>query len=181
MRKRNVRAKSTTVDGYLLSDDGTFPNNDILPTLVYRTALPFTRHDEHVGVRNVFEENGWTHVWVDGMFGFHHYHSTSHEVLGIARGQVSVEIGGPSKGVVVELNQGDVLLLPAGVAHRKTEGSRDLTVVGAYPPGQEYDMNYGLVDERTGATQTIRGVAIPTTDPVLGLTGPLMKHWRRIQ
>ena len=177
VRKRSGSGRKAVVADYRVGDDGTFPNNERLAILVYRSALPLNRHDEHQAVRTVFEANGWTNVWVDGMFEFNHYHSTSHEVLGFACGQATVEVGGPSQGVRIALSTGDVLLIPAGVAHRKIEGSRDLTVVGAYPPGQQYDMNYGLPEERRTAVHAITQVGIPETDPVLGPSGPLAEHW----
>ena len=42
-----------------------------------------------------FAANGWLNPWRDGIFTYHHFHSTSHEVLGIAAGEVRVAFGGP--------------------------------------------------------------------------------------
>ncbi|MDQ3644157.1 MAG: cupin domain-containing protein, partial [Actinomycetota bacterium] len=63
--------------------------------------------------RAQFSEHGWGGSWVDGVFGFHHFHSTSHEVLGVIRGQVTLELGGP-QGREFEVSTGDVVVLPAG-------------------------------------------------------------------
>jgi long-chain acyl-CoA synthetase len=38
--------------------------------------------------------NGWSGTWRNGIYAFHHYHSTSHEVLGIAAGSAAVRFGG---------------------------------------------------------------------------------------
>ena len=38
---------------------------------------------------------GWLGAWVDGIYAFHHFHSTAHEVLGIVAGSASVILGGP--------------------------------------------------------------------------------------
>jgi uncharacterized protein YjlB len=54
-------------------------------------------------------------------------------------------------------------------------------VVGAYPAGQNWDMNYGRPDERPAADKNIHAVGIAKTDPVYGLSGPLLKHWKRKQ
>ena len=50
-------------------------------------------------------------------------------------------------------------------------------VVGAYPDGQMWDMNYGKAGERPAADERIRKVPLPQLDPVRGKTGPLMELW----
>jgi uncharacterized protein YjlB len=60
-------------------------------------------------------------------------------VLGIAAGWVRVSLGGES-GRTVELRAGDIVVIPAGVAHENEGTSADLLVVGAYPRGQSLDM-----------------------------------------
>ena len=42
-----------------------------------------------------FAAHGWSNAWRDGIFGYHHFHSIAHEVLGIASGEVRVMFGGP--------------------------------------------------------------------------------------
>jgi uncharacterized protein YjlB len=39
--------------------------------------------------------------------------------------------------------KGDVLLIPAGVAHKNVGASIDFKCVGAYPGGKEFDINLG--------------------------------------
>ena len=56
-------------------------------------------------------------------------------VLGIAAGWVRVRLGGEGA-QTVELRAGDVVVIPAGVAHKNEGASPDLLVVGAYPRGQ---------------------------------------------
>jgi uncharacterized protein YjlB len=60
-------------------------------------------------------------------------------VLGVASGSVRVRLGGDS-GKTVVLRAGDVVVVPAGVAHKSEGASPDLVVVGAYPQGQSPDM-----------------------------------------
>ena len=107
----------------------------------------------------------------------HHFHSTAHEALGIVAGRASVMLGGP-EGERFEFRAGDVLVLPAGTGHCRLHSSDDLLVVGAYPPGQTWDMRYGDAGEHDEVLANIAAVALPETDPVLGPDGPLVALWR---
>ena len=90
--------------------------------------------------RALFAEHGWGGSWVDGIFDFHHFHSTSHEALAVVAGSAVVGVGGP-QGEAFEVAAGDVLVLPAGTGHRRATAREGFTVVGAYPAGQEdYDV-----------------------------------------
>lgn len=161
---------------HLLPDDGTFPNNALLPLLIYPRAIHFLEEDEERIVKDIFESNGWTNSWKDGIYDYHHYHSTAHEVLGIIYGTARIQFGGPS-GITLYAEKGDVIIIPAGVAHKKLDGDDDFLCIGAYPEGQQYDMNYGKNSERPKADQNIKNLALPDTDPVYGMNGPLIKNW----
>lgn len=150
-----------------LTDDGTFPNSQ-LPVLLWRGVIP-PGGDAAETIENRFRANGWGGSWRDGIFTWHHYHSTAHEVLGIARGSVIVQLGGPH-GETLDLEKGDVALLPAGTAHCNTEQTDDLLVIGAYPPGQHPDLLRGDPGERPNADRNIAAVSLPKSDPVTGET-----------
>src|SRR5439155_6676807 len=93
--------------------------------------------------RSLLAEHGWRGCWVDGIFDFHHFHSTSHEVLAVVAGEATVELRGP-QGNAFDVTVGDVLVLPAGTGHRRACARGGFTVVGAYPAGQEdYDLLRG--------------------------------------
>ena len=162
---------------FLLKDDGMIPNIH-LPLLVYESALKLPTHDAEEIVEAVVAANGWGGSWVNGIYSFHHYHSTAHEVLGCFRGSATVQFGGPS-GVTQKLHCGDVVIIPAGVAHKNLGASGDFGVVGAYPSGQCWDMCYGKPGERPRADENIARVPLPETDPVYGADGPLLAHWRK--
>lgn len=153
------------------SDDGRFPNS-ALPLLVYRGALP----PDPAAMERAFAANGWSNSWRDGIFDYHHFHSIAHEVLGIAAGEARVAFGGPS-GREVEVRAGDVVVIPAGVAHRNMGASADLLVVGAYPGGSDYDIRRGDPAEHAAAVRAIKGVSLPDSDPVSGRDGPLPRLW----
>jgi uncharacterized protein YjlB len=119
-------------------DDGKTPNSR-LPLLAYRRALRLDPAFDPAAIcEDAFAANGWRHAWRDGIYPFRHFHTNTHEVLGIARGRVSVEFGGAA-GERIALEVGDVVLIPAGVSHKRVGGSGDLLVVGAYPGNGDYD------------------------------------------
>jgi len=167
--------RGCAVETYRLEADGAIPNSQ-LPLLVYRDAFNRSAAGEPGPVQELFARHGWTESWVDGIFRFHHFHSTAHEVLGCFSGKANVRMGGPS-GVRLEVGAGDVVVIPAGVAHKNEGASRDFGVVGAYPRGQRYDMRYGKREARPGVEENIRSVPLPKTDPVFGSDGPLHEHW----
>lgn len=161
-----------------LTDNGTYPNNQHLPLLFYKNAIPLPEQDPASAFEQRFAENGWNGSWRNGIFSCHHYHSTAHEVLGIYSGTARVRLGGDD-GIEQTLHPGDVVVIPAGVAHKNLESSSDFGVVGAYPGGQRPDMNYGKPGERPEADQNIKTVPLPEKDPVSGENGPLIEHWNR--
>lgn len=149
----------------------------MLPLLVYQNALRIAGRALASDAETVFTANGWGGSWRNGIYSFHHYHSTAHEVLAICCGQVRVQLGG-EQGQAFDLAAGDVVVIPAGVGHKNLTASADLLVVGAYPPGQHWDLCYGKPDERPRVLHNIANVPLPSTDPVYGNEGPLLEQWR---
>jgi uncharacterized protein YjlB len=170
--------RAANVEAFILTDDGVFPNNRRLPLLVYRKVLSLDVPDLIGQVQAVLAENGWAGSWVNGIFDYHHYHSNAHEVLAICGGRAEVCFGG-EHGITLTLAAGDVVVIPAGVAHKNLGAGNDFVVVGAYPQGQEnYDMCRGKREERLQADRNIVSVPTPESDPLYGPDGPLMEHWR---
>jgi uncharacterized protein YjlB len=97
-------------------------------------------------------------------------------VLGVARGHARVRFGGDG-GKIIQLRAGDVVILPAGTGHQRISASRDLLVVGAYPPSGTYDECRGSGEEHARALESIPGVRLPDKDPVYGANGPLLDFW----
>ena len=165
-----------TIEEHFFADDGRVPNNPSLPLIVYRSAL-------EIGPRCVadceklFADNGWSGAWRNGVYAHHHYHSTAHEVLGIARGNARVRLGGEG-GQTVELSAGDVVVIPAGIAHKREAASGDLLVIGAYPGGQRPDICRADIATHDRALAAIAAVPLPAADPVTGRTDPLLECWR---
>ena len=161
---------------FRFADDGAVPNNR-LPFLVYRGAID-ARHSLATAIERTFERNGWGHgMWRNGIYPFVHYHSQIHEVLGIAAGKARVRFGG-SNGEELDVEAGDIAVLPAGTGHQRLSSTPDLLVIGAYPPEGRYDLCRGASAEHARALATIPRVPLPEADPLFGADGPLTKLWR---
>lgn len=150
--------------------DGWVPNNARLPVLLYRAVISASAPDQAAEFERLFARNGWPPQWRNGIYAYHHYHSTAHEVLGVACGHASVRVGGPH-GECFALVAGDCVVLPAGTGHCLVEGSRDLLVVGAYPPGQAWDLRRDALSPTEIAAMAL--LAPPATDPVTGRAPPI--------
>jgi uncharacterized protein YjlB len=169
---------SSSVEVLPLYRNGWMPNNDRLPVLFYRGAFPAKSSGDQTAsaIETAFVQNGWPPQWRNGVFDFHHYHSTAHEVLGFAAGTARLMLGGEG-GHDITVRAGDVALLPAGTGHCRIEASADFLVVGAYPPGEQWDICRTAPDAAT--LERMAKVAYPASDPVSGNKGPLLQHWKQ--
>ncbi|WEX73820.1 cupin [Sinorhizobium numidicum] len=162
------------IDELMFGESERIPNNPRLPALFYHQAIDLA-NDGAAAIERLFRANGWGGLWRNGVFDFQHYHTKAHEVLAVARGSAKLLIGGP-EGRALEVLAGDVIVLPAGTGHRRIAASGDFLVVGAYPPGQEPDVQRGPA---TNADRdAIAAVDLPRLDPVLGKEGPVVTAWQ---
>jgi uncharacterized protein YjlB len=159
----------------IFKDDGSIPNSRYA-VLLYRGAVDLDAEDPASSLEKRFVENDWTDSWRNGIYTFHHYHSTSHEVLGIYRGSATVRLGG-EQGQDFILEAGDVVVIPAGVAHKNLGSTPRFGVVGAYPNGRQCDLLRGRPGERPQADQNIAAIPLPKEDPIYGHGGPLTSLW----
>jgi len=159
----------------IIPESAGFPNNPRLPLLLYHDVLDSTDPE---ATQSLFASHGWSHSWVDGIFSYHHFHSNTHEVLGIVRGSCQVRIGGPD-GEKLSVGGGDVLVLPAGTAHKNEGSSADFLCVGAYPSKILYDMCQGDEQKQKARAKAIAQVPLPNEDPVYGKEGPLLRYWNQ--
>lgn len=148
-------------------DDGTFPNS-ALPLLIYRHAFvaPQTPYQTEA-LEKHFAAHHWQGAWRGDVYTYPHYHSTTHEALAVLQGLAQLRLGGTS-GLVVWVNAGDILVIPAGVAHQKTESHDDFEVMGVYPEGRSYDVLRGTAGERPQADINLSKVPVPQYDPWFG-------------
>ncbi|HKJ43658.1 MAG TPA: cupin domain-containing protein [Sunxiuqinia sp.] len=157
-------------------DDGKIPNSKY-PLLHYKNVFDTRGGEGAFWLEQRFAANNWTNSWRNGVYSFHHYHSTAHEVLGIYSGKALLHLGG-EKGKKVDVQAGDVIVIPAGVGH-KNPGGENLAVVGAYADGRNWDLLRGEPGERPQANKNIAAVPFPGQDPLLGKNEGLRKIWKK--
>lgn len=82
----------------------------------------------------------------------------------------------------MSLSVGDVIVLPAGVAHCCLESEEGYEYVGLYPKGSpHWDNNFCRADEEETREKAAnaRAVPVPEYDPITGKDGDLVRIWRR--
>ncbi|MFT4092066.1 MAG: cupin domain-containing protein [Niabella sp.] len=162
---------------FYFKDDGNIPNNKF-PLLIYKSA--FSQRGSKGGdwLEAHFAANGWTNTWRWGVYSFHHYHSTTHEVLGCFSGDALLHLGGEN-GKKINVQAGDIIVIPAGVGHKCISHSNDFTVLGAYPYNLSPDLMKGEKGERPAADKRIAKLKLPDTDPFAGKASGLTKIWKK--
>jgi uncharacterized protein YjlB len=75
------------------------------------------------------------------------------------------------------VEKGDVLIIPAGVAHKNLGEEKDVICIGGYPGGRDFDINYGKPEERPIADEHIAALPLPAADPVYGRGKGLAELW----
>jgi uncharacterized protein YjlB len=159
---------------FYFKDDGVIPNN-LLPLILYQKVIDLADCSDWLEDR--FKENKWSNNWRDIVLPYDHFHSNTHEVLGLGRGCVSLKIGG-SQGQIVHLEAGDIVIIPAGVGHYAISEHSDYQFVGGYPNGHAWDLKTGLEAEvRSQVLQAIAGVRMPERDPIFGQEGLMFEKW----
>lgn len=166
-------AERVHVERVQLSRNGWMPNNERLPVLLYRGA--FDPNGEAADrMEQAFGRNGWPAQWRNGVYDFHHYHSTAHEVLGFAAGEGRIMLGGEG-GHEVVVRAGDVAVLPTGTGHKRIAADASFLVIGAYPAGQTWDICRSAPED--AAIKRMRSLRFPASDPVSGAGGELVGAW----
>jgi len=159
-------------------DDGIIPNNT-LPLLLYKNAFALKGNEAGDWLEELFATNNWTNSWRWGIYPFHHYHSNTHEVLGVLSGNAVLHLGG-EQGIKKQVQSGDVLIIPAGVGHKCLSFSSNFVVLGAYPEGIKPDLIKEEKSARPEADRNINAVSLPEKDPLMGVHGGLTQIWHEV-
>ena len=173
----NLTLQKIQPEIYYFDKDDSIPNSKY-PLLVYRHTVDVAGIKGAEWLEKQFSINNWTNSWRWGVYSYHHYHSNTHEVLGVYSGNAVLQMGGEN-GIKMNVDVGDVIVIPAGVAHKNISCSDDFSVVGAYPGEKEPDLKKGLSGERPQADENILNVPIPENDPLMGTEG-LVKIWKEV-
>ncbi|CAO2653917.1 Nn.00g106500.m01.CDS01 [Neocucurbitaria sp. VM-36] len=165
---------------YFLKPNEYAPNNE-LPVLVYRDCLPLPLSEEKT--KTFLESHAWVRKGTWGHIDVRHFHPNTHECYGIFQGSSTLLLGcgisDTSGGQEVEVQAGDVIVLPAGTAHCNLQSTKEFTYVGVYPEGAPHYRNELGKNEidHDALRNEINSVAKPSQDPVNGVSGPLIELW----
>ncbi|MCB1340648.1 MAG: hypothetical protein KDK24_06215 [Pseudooceanicola sp.] len=163
------------IESYTSKPEGRIPNSRF-PLLIHRGGIPGGGEG---ALKARFRENGWSNNWsYPGVYHYPHFHSTSHECLGCARGWMEFSLSvGPGGWTRVRVEAGDVIVMPAGVSHEQVGASEDIMMCGGYAGGRDWDnvQEAHLSEELyRAACKRIMMLPIPDRDPV---TGQPMTEW----
>ncbi|CZR52618.1 uncharacterized protein PAC_02495 [Phialocephala subalpina] len=169
---------------YFLPRPTSHVPNSPLPVLVYRSALPLNPTPE--ATCGLIEPNNWLKGGVFKHYPAHHFHSVTHECYAVFKGHSRLLLGrgpldpGTENDLLVDLKEGDAIVLPAGVAHCSLESSDDYEYVGLYPKGSPpWDNNFCKAgeEETKEKAENAMDVPVPDSDPIFGVGGPLVEIW----
>ncbi|KJE00024.1 cupin domain-containing protein [Cryptococcus gattii NT-10] len=158
-----------------------FPNTSLqnYPFLIYYSAYPPTltvdQIEDHLLSVGVVKPS-----WRSPMSPVHHYHSITQEAMVVTSGSARLCFGGPPEEgnigrLEVEVKQGDVMIVPAGVSHGMLENRGGFEMLGGYPIGaDDWDFCVGKEEEKGEAWERIKGLAWFEKDPVYGDKGPVL-------
>ncbi|KAF2837203.1 hypothetical protein M501DRAFT_1025476 [Patellaria atrata CBS 101060] len=169
--------KTLQVSKHFIPRHNLFPNTSIQnkPLLIYHSTFP---SESASSIELHLEKTGVVvPQWRYTMFKTSHFHSTTHEVLCISSGSAKLCFGGEDnpENVTPVVKQGDVVIVPAGVAHRLLqENEGPFEMVGSYPKGKNWDMCYGKESERE-KVEGIKSLEWFDKDPVYGTDGPTLQ------
>jgi len=173
----SMEKEAVQIETHLFADDGETVNNPVLPLVLMRGTEAATADDPAAWFEERFAANKWGASWRWGVYPYHHFHTNNHEVLGVARGEAELTMGG-ARGERFTVTVGDVIVIPAGVGHKCESSSSGFEVVGAYPDSVGPDLIRSGAEEAGELRRAVSEVPLPDCDPIFGSSGPLLEHWK---
>ena len=136
----------------------------------YKPSPPASDIEHYLSSVNVVKPQ-----WRYTMYSESHFHSTSHEVLCVYSGSADLCFGGEENPDRIEpkVSSGDVIVVPAGVAHRLTKDHGGFSMIGSYPKGCNWDMFYGREGEEE-KVKKIGNLDWFERDPIYGDQGHVL-------
>ncbi|KIX07127.1 uncharacterized protein Z518_05104 [Rhinocladiella mackenziei CBS 650.93] len=167
---------------YYLKPNKHAPNND-MPVLIYRDCLPLPLSEDRT--TGFLEAHAWVKKGVWGHIPRRHFHPNTHECYGVFQGSSTILVGCGTNdtdgGEQIDVQAGDVIVLPAGTGHCNLQSTPDYRYIGVYPEGAPKWRNE-LGEEAINLEEyqkEINGVDLPLQDPVNGADGPLLQLWAK--
>ncbi|PWY94853.1 cupin domain protein [Aspergillus sclerotioniger CBS 115572] len=159
---------------------GGIPNTSVQskPLMIYHKAFNASASDLATHLEEIGEVRP---QWVYSMYSQTHFHSTTHEVLGVVSGRARLCFGGEANPERFEptVEKGDLIIVSAGVGHRLLDdlgaGHESFKMVGAYPPQKQWDMCYGESREENKVSRNIQELDWFHSDPLYGTDGPVLQ------
>ncbi|KAE8167195.1 RmlC-like cupin domain-containing protein [Aspergillus tamarii] len=152
------------------------PNTSIQskPLMIYHHAFDASPSQLQARLEEIGEVEP---QWIYTMYQQTHFHSTTHEVLGVVSGRARLCFGGEANPSRFEptVEKGDLIIVPAGVGHRLLDdlGTESFSMVGAYPRNKHWDMCYGQPGEER-KVKAIEKLDWFHRDPLYGADGPVL-------
>lgn len=200
--------------------------NSSKPLLLYKNCFTENGKVSASLAYDTFASNGWDAQWVTtyGHYQRSHYHPATHEAMVVLSGPGTIRWGvadlddDPQKhtygtayeegGVEVEVNPGDVFVIPAGVTHKSFNpvatqsdavcltggGNHSIDaedpgkMVGGLKVGgftmmgaypRGFDWGWSEGGEHVGRFEEVWSVENAKSDPVLGNKGGITQYWKR--
>ncbi|KAH7245476.1 hypothetical protein BKA59DRAFT_475855 [Fusarium tricinctum] len=208
---------------YYLKSTKLIPNSP-KPLLLYKNAFVRDGQVDRTAAFDTFHKNQWDVQWVVryGQYQRSHYHSQTHEVMVVVSGPGRIRWGVADLsddwkehtygkgyedgGLDIEVNVGDVFVIPAGVAHKSydphatsaefgclTGAARGIEaenpriavaevplegfcMMGAYPRGFSWTWDEG--GDSAEDFESVWRIDNPVADPVTGQNGGINKYWK---
>ncbi|WP_157558235.1 cupin domain-containing protein [Niabella aurantiaca] len=162
-------------DIFYFKEDKNIPNSP-LPLLIYRGFFDKEYEDCEGWLKNRFSSNRWFPAPRLQVFGFTHYYINTHLVIGVCSGEAKWQLGG-TLGITTNIEKGDVVVIPAGVALRHLESEKNFKIVGAGSVNEVPRVQKEQSGNHAHGNNGIANIALPETDPILGPEESQLTIW----